>query len=86
MTTFVPITRFSRCKRYAGALIQCPNCNNIGRVYHLSWSALTCPNCNNIGRVYHLSWSALTCPNCKKSVDKFEWLIEKGKYSKEVNK
>tara|TARA_R100001198_G_C5160813_1_gene165973 strand:+ start:180 stop:383 length:204 start_codon:yes stop_codon:yes gene_type:complete len=67
MTTFVPITRFSRCKRYAGALIQCPKCNNIGRVYHLSWSALT-------------------CPNCKKSVDKFEWLIEKGKYSKEVNK
>ena len=63
MTKFIPITRFSRCKRYAGALIQCPNCNKIGRVYHLSWSALT-------------------CLNCKKSVDKFDWLIEKGKYSK----
>jgi len=67
MTTFVPITRYSRCKRYAGAKIQCPNCNNIGRVYHLSWSELS-------------------CQNCKKSIEKYDWLIEKGKYSKEVNK
>ena len=67
MTTFVPITRYSRCKRYAGALIQCPNCNNIGRVYHLAWSQLS-------------------CQNCKSNINKFDWLIEKGKYSKEVNK
>ena len=66
VTTFVPITRFSRCKRYAGALIQCPNCNTTGRVYHLSWSELS-------------------CQNCKKSIEKYDWLIEKGKYCKEVN-
>ena len=67
MTTFVPITRYSRCKRYAGAEIQCPNCKNIGRVYHLSWSALQCQNCKNM-------------------IEKYDWLIEKGKYSKELNK
>ena len=67
MTKFVPITRFSRCKRYSGAKIQCPKCNTIGRVYHLSWSALQCQNCKNM-------------------IEKFDWLIEKGKYSKEVNK
>lgn len=52
MTTFVPITRYSRCKRYAGAKIQCPNCNNIGKVYHLSWSALQCQNCKNMIEKY----------------------------------
>ena len=63
MTTFVPITRFSRCKRYAGAKIQCPKCQGIGRVYHLSWSAIT-------------------CQNCKEMIDKYDWLIAKGKHSK----
>lgn len=67
MTTYVPITRFSRCKRYAGAKIQCPKCQGIGRVYHLSWSAIT-------------------CQNCREMINKYDWLIEKGKYSKEFNK
>lgn len=66
MTTFVPITRFSRCKRYSGAKIQCPHCENIGKVYHLAWSELS-------------------CQNCKKSIEKYDWLIEKGQYSKEYN-
>ena len=65
MTSFVPITRFSRCKRYAGAKIQCPKCQGIGRVYHLSWSAIT-------------------CQNCREMIKKYDWFIEKGKYSKEV--
>ena len=65
MTTFVPITRYSRCKRYAGAKIQCPKCQGIGRVYHLSWSAIT-------------------CQNCREMIKKYDWFIEKGKYSKEV--
>ena len=63
MTTFVPITRFSRCKRYAGAKIQCPVCQGIGTVYHLSWSALQ-------------------CQNCREMINKYDWLIEKGKYTK----
>ena len=63
MTTFVPITRFSRCKRYAGAKIQCPKCQGIGTVYHLSWSALQ-------------------CQNCREMINKYDWLIEKGKYTK----
>ena len=27
MTEFVPITRYSRCKRYSGAVIKCPECH-----------------------------------------------------------
>ena len=67
MTTFVRITRYSRCKRYAGAKIQCPNCNTITTTGHLSWTTKR-------------------CQNCKSDINKFHWLIEKGKYSKEVNK
>ena len=52
MTTYVPITRFSRCKRYAGAKIQCPKCQGIGKVYHLSWSAITCQNCREMINKY----------------------------------
>mgnify|MGYP003125953042 FL=1 len=63
MIEFVPITRYSRCKRYSGAVIKCPECHSLGQIYHLSWSALQ-------------------CQNCKKMVDKFDWFIEKGKYSK----
>ena len=43
---------------------------------------LKCPKCNELGQIYHLSWSALQCQNCKTMIDKFDWLIEKGKYSK----
>ena len=63
MTEFVPVTRYSRCKRYSGAIIKCPKCNELGQIYHLSWSALQCQSCKNM-------------------IDKFDWLIEKGKYSK----
>ena len=45
MTEFVPITRYSRCKRYSGATIKCPDCNTTKTIYHLSWSALTCQKC-----------------------------------------
>ena len=45
MTEFVKMTRYSRCKRYSGALIKCPECQHISRVYHLSWSALSCQKC-----------------------------------------
>ncbi len=63
MTEFVPITRYSRCKRYSGAVIKCPECNALGKIYHLSWTYLR-------------------CQTCEKAIDKFDWLIEKGKYSK----
>ena len=63
MTEFVPITRYSRCKRYSGAKIKCPKCGEISTVYHLSWSAVT-------------------CLHCKEIVDKYDFLIEKGKHSK----
>ena len=63
MTEFVPITRYSRCKRYSGAVIKCPKRNALGKIYHLSWTYLR-------------------CQTCEKAIDKFDWLIEKGKYSK----
>ena len=44
MTNFVPMTRHSRCKRYSGALIKCPECSSVATIYHLSWSALGCQN------------------------------------------
>ena len=63
MYEIVPITRYSRCKRYSGATIKCPNCNSIKTIYHLAWTSLH-------------------CQTCELSVKKFDWLIEKGKYSK----
>ena len=63
MTEFVKMTQYSRCKRYLGALIKCPKCQGIGRVYHLSWSAIT-------------------CQSCREMINKYDWLIEKGKHSK----
>lgn len=45
MSEFVKMTRYSRCKRYSGALIKCPECQHIIRIYHLSWSALSCQKC-----------------------------------------
>lgn len=63
MTNFVPITRYSRCKRYSGAVIKCPECHTLDKTYHLSWTAKR-------------------CQDCQKDIDKFDWLIEKGKYSK----
>ena len=63
MTEFIKMTKYARCKRYLGALIKCPKCQGIDRVYHLSWSAIT-------------------CQNCKEMIDKYDWLIAKGKHSK----
>lgn len=63
MTEFVKMTRYSRCKRYLGALIKCPKCQATSRVYHLDWCGLG-------------------CQSCKEMIDKYDWLIEKGKHSK----
>ena len=43
---------------------------------------IKCPKCQHIDRVFHLEWSALTCQSCKEMIDKYDWLIEKGKHSK----
>jgi len=64
MTEFVPITRYSRCKRSSGTVIKCPKCNELANIYHLCWSALM-------------------CQSCKKMIDKYDYLIEKNKYSKQ---
>ena len=45
MTDFVPMTRYSRCKRYSGALIKCPECSSIKTIYHLSWTSIFCQDC-----------------------------------------
>ena len=63
MINFVPMTRYSRCKRNLGSIIKCPKCDTTKTVYHLYWSALTCQGCQNM-------------------IDKYDWLIEKGKHSK----
>lgn len=52
MSEFVKMTRHSRCKRYSGALIKCPECQGIGRIYHLAWSAITCQNCREMINKY----------------------------------
>jgi|TARA_B100000085_G_scaffold258443_1_gene260526 hypothetical protein len=63
MTEFVPVTRYSRCKRYSGA-------------------TLKCPYCNTITTTGHLSWTVKGCDGCKLIINKYDWLIEKGKHSK----
>jgi len=45
MIEFVPVTRYSRCKRYSGATIKCPNCNSFKTIYHLAWTSLHCQTC-----------------------------------------
>ena len=45
MPKFVKMTSYTRCKKYEGALIKCPECKHIARVYHLSWCALGCVKC-----------------------------------------
>ena len=39
------VTRYTRGGKY-GKQIVCPECDNIIRVYHFSFSGLTCPKCN----------------------------------------
>ena len=42
---FEKMTSYTRCKRDSGALIKCPECKHIKRVYHLSWAGLSCVKC-----------------------------------------
>ena len=47
-----------------------------------SGKKIKCPKCGGVSTVYHLSWISLYCQTCNSSIKKFDWLIEKGKYSK----
>ena len=38
------VTRYTRGGKY-GKQIVCPECDNIIRIYHFSFSGLTCPKC-----------------------------------------
>ena len=62
----LPITRYSRCKRYSGAVIKCPECHTIRP---------------DTGHLIMVSFTDARI--VKEMVDKFDWLIEKGKYSKQ---
>ncbi len=44
MIEFVPVTRYSRCKRYSGATLKCPKCGFITTTGHLSWTVKRCQN------------------------------------------
>ena len=46
-TEFAPVKKTSRTGRY-GKLIQCPKCNHVKTIYHLSWSALGCQSCGDM--------------------------------------
>mgnify|MGYP003151022233 FL=1 len=47
MSEFVPVTRYSRCKRYSGAILKCPNCGSITTTGHLAWTVKRCQNCES---------------------------------------
>ena len=38
------VTRYTRGGKYGKQLV-CPECDNIIRIYHFSFSGLTCPKC-----------------------------------------
>ena len=38
------VTKYTRAGKYGKAIV-CPDCGNIIRVYHFSFSGLTCPKC-----------------------------------------
>ena len=44
---FAPVKKTSRTGKY-GKLIQCPKCNHVKTIYHLSWSALCCRGCDGV--------------------------------------
>ena len=74
MIEFVPITRYSRCKRYSGATIKCPECHTLATIYHLSWSALTCQNCKTMIDKY--DWFIEKGKHSKKELrDEKTWCI-----------
>ena len=51
------VTKYTRAGKY-GKQIVCPECDNIRRVYHFSFSGLTCPKCKQSVDKY--SWKVLT--------------------------
>ena len=51
------VTRYTRGGKYGKQLV-CPECDNIIRVYHFSFSGLTCPKCKQSVDKY--SWKVLT--------------------------
>ena len=51
------VTRYTRGGKY-GKQIVCPECDNIIRVYHFSFSGLTCPKCKQSVDKY--SWKVRT--------------------------
>jgi len=48
-----------------------------------SGAEILCPKCNKTSTIYHLSWSALGCIHCNAFINKYDWKIKKGKYSKQ---
>ena len=38
-----------------------------------------CPKCGEGTHVDHFGWSALACPKCHAEVDKYDWLMLRGK-------
>ena len=51
------VTRDTRGGKYGKQLV-CPECDNIIRVYHFSFSGLTCPKCKQSVDKYR--WKVLT--------------------------
>lgn len=44
---FAPVKKSSRVGKY-GKLIECPKCNHVKTIYHLSWCACTCQGCGEM--------------------------------------
>ena len=51
------VTRYTRGGKYGKQLV-CPECDNIIRIYHFSFSGLTCPKCKQSVDKY--SWKVRT--------------------------
>ena len=51
------VTKYTRGGKYGKQLV-CPDCDNIIRVYHFSFSGLTCPKCKQSVDKYR--WKVLT--------------------------
>ena len=51
------VTKYTRGGKYGKQLV-CPECDNIIRVYHFSFSGLTCPKCKQSVDKY--SWKVRT--------------------------
>ena len=51
------VTKYTRGGKYGKQLV-CPECDNIIRIYHFSFSGLTCPKCKQSVDKY--SWKVRT--------------------------